>query len=436
MSTDLFQLLFYPAGTASSHLRCVVPSRLLERHHGFLGRIVDPETITPDAVRAGIESRVWIINREVPCLIAEQMIRRARSSGRAVAYELDDYILAPPLAHPHHSLYEAYRPRLERILAAVDLVIVSTEELARRLAPLNPNILVYKNMLPPAVPPDAVPDGPIRIGYSGLAAHAAELPFVLRLFERLYERWGDRLAFHIFGCGEPDLPSIDCPIHPTPAMPDYAEFLARLRSTNLAIGLGFLEDNDFNRCKSAVKFLEYASAGAVGVFSDVGAYRDLGEADGACVLPPDETIWLNRLHRLLEDRPLRDEFRRRAQKRAVAAYDESLIAAYAARLAALTDAPRRDDPDFKPPDEIYIHGTGRLGRYCALLLEELGTRIAGFLDNNAPPAGGELLGHPVQRPAILRRHRCPVLIASYTWFDEIHAQLAKDYRLTFADGLL
>lgn len=56
------------------------------------------------------------------------------------------------------------------------------------------------------------------------------------------------------------------------------------------IGLAPLEDNEFNRCRSPIKFLEYTACGVATVASDVGVYRSVIGHQMGLLVADDEWV--------------------------------------------------------------------------------------------------------------------------------------------------
>src|SRR5262249_55319210 len=98
------------------------------------------------------------------------------------------------------------------------------------------------------------------------------------------------------------------------------------------IGIAPLADTPFNRCKSALKALDYAAMGLPILASDNAVYRG-SAADGvAGWLVPDETdAWFVALARLVRDSALRRQLAARARDAARAG---TLAAQAAQRRAA------------------------------------------------------------------------------------------------------
>ncbi len=72
-----------------------------------------------------------------------------------------------------------------------------------------------------------------------------------------------------------------------------------LNNLNIDIGHAPLLPNNFNRCKSTIKYYEYAMVGAAGVYSALEPYEDVVDGVTGLVVEPDEHCWLDAIDRLI-----------------------------------------------------------------------------------------------------------------------------------------
>jgi hypothetical protein len=201
--------------------------------------------------------------------------------------------------------------------------------------------------------------GPVRILYMGTATHGADLDLVLPALARLHETFGDRIAIEIVGITGPgDLPHfirrVEVPRRAGLSYPAFVAWLTdRQRRQPWSIGIAPLADTPFNRCKSAIKMLDYAALGLATVVSDMRAYRDPAygdfaqplEVEGALAggyLAPDTAQWFHGLARLVRRPDLRLAMARLGH---AAWLREGTLAAQAeARVASVARLlPRRSD---------------------------------------------------------------------------------------------
>lgn len=234
-----------------------------------------------------------LIQREFPRFTAafDAVLARARAAGKPVLYELDDLLLELPRDHPGWRYHARSRPALLRAVLAADAVLVSTAPLADYLRPFNPNVRVWPNCwdaaLWPLVPPAVGdPAAPVVIGYVGTHTHGPDVAQIGPVLRRVLERHAGRVRVRFLG-GTPPPPEVAG--RPDVAWEqfarlDYADYARALRTEQLDIALAPLRDEPFNRCKSAIKYLEYSALGAAGVYSRLPPY--------AAVVASGQTGWL------------------------------------------------------------------------------------------------------------------------------------------------
>ncbi len=237
---------------------------------------------------------------------AAALLAHAARTRAPFVFDLDDNLVELPPDHPEA---ERLGPRAETVatlLAGADRVHVSTPLLAERLAPFVRGGIGHIQLIPNGLDERlwSAPEGlgtaqaetlaaagvaaePVRILYMGTATHGADLDLVLPALARLHETFGERIAIEIVGIvGPRDVPPfirrVEVPARAGLSYPAFVAWLTeRQRRQPWSIGIAPLADTPFNRCKSAVKMLDYAALGLATVVSDMAAYRDPAYGDFA-----------------------------------------------------------------------------------------------------------------------------------------------------------
>jgi glycosyltransferase involved in cell wall biosynthesis len=227
----------------------------------------------------------------------------------------------------------ALAPHLElmkHLCATAHVVTVTTPALKQELATFARNIMVMPNMIDTdAAPQRRGNNARVRLGWCGGPTHADDLAvflpavaalqrqtdvqFVLfGMFDQNFDRTVQKArlmtpqvraqnpAVAAFGRMADALKGVHC--EHVPSVP-YGAFSDRLAALNFDIGVCPLQDTRFNRCRSAVKFYQYAAANTVTVASGVQAYQ------GECSLLTDNTVagWLEALLALVNDEQARQQ---------------------------------------------------------------------------------------------------------------------------------
>lgn len=202
-------------------------------------------------------------------------------------------------------------------------ILASTPFLAETVRPLNPNVMLLPATIDPADIP-VVPkpnDGMLRIGMAGTDTHNLDLPLVMPGLQAVSRR--PDVEIHFWGChpgfregnaeGIREYEGITYVYH-------QAE--SSFRAYHAAIGemdimLAPLVDNEWNRAKSPVKWLDATVHGIALLCADLEPYAPA--VDGVTCLKartPEE--YGRQLLRLVEDAPLRQRIGQAARQEVLA----------------------------------------------------------------------------------------------------------------------
>jgi len=162
----------------------------------------------------------------------------------------------------------------------------------------------------------------IVIGYMGTGTHDQDLAIVVPALHALNKMYPGRLLFQFIGIVDEqrrknwrELDGLPIEIiHPHPVEAEYPAFMVWFTGcTNWDIAIAPLTDDKFNSCKSDVKFLDYAAAGAPGIYSSVTAYSSTVQ-NGKTGILVDNTpeAWITALCNLIDHENLRHELVRNA----------------------------------------------------------------------------------------------------------------------------
>jgi GT2 family glycosyltransferase/glycosyltransferase involved in cell wall biosynthesis len=269
---------------------------------------------------------------------AESLIRHCDERGITLLYDVDDDLRHIPRGHPDAQLLRPQARTVSRLVRSADAVWVSTPALAATLAELRDDVRVMENGLderlwvaaPPSTPPR---QGPVRILFMGTATHDADFAIVEGALARLKSVFAEYVAVDLVGISSRyDMPSwvnrIGMPVQVGGSYPGFVNWITQ---QHWDIGIAPLTDTAFNRCKSAIKTLDYAAIGLPMLASDHEAFRgSLADGPGGWLLPDDENAWFVALAQLVRDTNLR----RRLAEGARAALPAGTLAAQAAKRRA------------------------------------------------------------------------------------------------------
>lgn len=235
-----------------------------------------------------------------------------RRRGQVTVFEANDYFydVQPwsPIAASwqDRSIQEEYRHYME----VADAVQTSSDELAREWSAWARRVAVFRNHLAEIPPLRPSPVRPLTIGWGGSPGHFADWYALAPYLERWLLAHPDvHLAVMTNEFARPfiHLPAERYHFTPFGTLANYLEFLPRLD-----IGLAPLLPSDYNRCRSDVKYLEYAAHGVAGIYADAAPYRQsvVPEQTGLLYRTPEDL--LAALDHLVAEPTLRQRLRAEA----------------------------------------------------------------------------------------------------------------------------
>jgi tetratricopeptide (TPR) repeat protein len=240
------------------------------------------------------------------------IIERRRAAGQVTVFEANDYFYDVQPWNPVARQWQdrAIQDEYRQYMAIADAVQTSTPELARRWQPWARRVFVFRNYLTDVPPLAAPPARPLTIGWGGSPGHLADWYHLTPWLQQWLEAHPDvRLAVMTNEFGRPfiNLPSERYHFTPFGSLAAYYQFLH-----TLDIGLAPLLPSEYNRCRSDVKYLEYASRGVAGIYADLEPYRATVEPGKTGLLYRTPEEFLQALDRLAGDAALRQSIREQA----------------------------------------------------------------------------------------------------------------------------
>jgi len=265
-----------------------------------------------------------IIQREFPAYFPayKQIIQNAQKYQKPVIYEIDDLLFFLPKNHPDrltHNFSSSLLPIWQAVHEA-DFVTVSTKRLKDNLFDTNPNIFIIPNFFDDKLWKLKTPilkdnnDQELIIGYMGTNSHQPDLLPILPIIKKLINNYPKKLKFRIWGLKPPDEFLIGGKIEWSPFYSmNYREFAQFFQTQSADIFISPLIENEFNKCKSPIKFFEYTSLGVPGIYSSIEPYSGIIKNNVTGVLAESIEDWERNLTTLIQDPKLRYQLAVNAQ---------------------------------------------------------------------------------------------------------------------------
>lgn len=267
------------------------------------------------------KSDIVILQRYIPVAVLKAVGFDLLKS-KTLIYETDDNLLSVPESNPVAENYSKLSDEIKYIVNLADCITVSTNNLKETLSSFHDNIVVLDNYIDRKLWGNLLQkrysseNDKVNIFYSGSFTHKEDLELIRPLYERLYQRYNDKLVFNFVGCA---LDSIAGNGNSDLSYRNYYDYAAYISSCHVDIAIAPLIDNDFNRAKSNLKYLEYSYCGFPGVYSSVEPYETTVDdnQDGFLVKDNSLDIWYDAISHLIDNPNCREEFARVAQEKIV-----------------------------------------------------------------------------------------------------------------------
>jgi len=260
------------------------------------------------------EADIVIVTRGFPNKETIKLVRKINASKKCLIYETDDAI---PLIPDHHQKpwYKEAAPYIFECANLANVVTVSTKPLAQLFKTFGESVEVIENQLDPRIwTPDLRGEklrgnSGIRIGIVGSKHHQRDFEILGSVVGPITEKH-DSVSWVIYGDGASHLleklPASRCRY--VPPNYDYESHPERLSRLRLDIGLCPLLDDDFNRCKSDIKYLEFGFLGTCGIYSKLPPYESsVSHEIHGLLCEWSEQAWFEAIETLIADENLRDE---------------------------------------------------------------------------------------------------------------------------------
>jgi glycosyltransferase involved in cell wall biosynthesis len=312
---------------------------LLPLSHKYLKGKIEPIIITDKNLKDTKEEH--ILNNEYDCCIVQRdvlgdlsiakiIVQRCREKNIGLIYEIDDDLLNIEESHPEYEFYTSRSGSVMYMLEHADTVTVSTEELKKRYEKYNKSIKVIGNALDENLwckKSDKKSGETIKIGYIGSFTHDNDLLTIKDAIINIKKKFAMKnieVSFNVIGVmkgsdKEQWINTINIPNNKKV----YPEFVKWLKETvNFDFAIAPLADNNINKSKSELKYLEYTALGLPGIYSDNGPFSKVisNEINGLLVEDNSAGIWEDQISKMIENKKLRNKILDNAKKNIIENY--------------------------------------------------------------------------------------------------------------------
>jgi len=241
--------------------------------------------------------------------------------GARIIVDIDDNLWQTPTGNVAKGTINQFVNQglmMTKSVQDADWVTVSTEPMRVALKPLNEKIAVLPNYV---VPSEwnfkRKPHERIRIAWVWSPTHIPDMMEVEGALKKIQKKYGDKVEIIMMGTGL----SVYKGIKTTniPGVP-YAQYPKLFTELGIDISIAPLEKNDFNKCKSNIKWLESTMAGAAFIGSKVYPYEFSVKDGKTGYIADSEAQWVKKMSFLIENEEKRADMVEAAQNEVLADY--------------------------------------------------------------------------------------------------------------------
>ena len=268
---------------------------------------------------------IWFIkylpDNNLPALLLScRQILRERGKKVKIVVDLDDNVFEIPFGNI--AMFFWGNSKIEKMASLVkyaDLVKCSTEPLKDYVVKnLNDKAVVLKNCLDLDQWEDTEEENDVvKIGWVYSKTHIPDIGECKKAIQEIKKEYGDKISIELFG-GDNTVFDVETVVHEPIEFRQYHYKLMRL---NWDISIAPLVDNEFNRGKSNIKWLESTMAGSAFIGSKVAPYTDSIKNGKTGYLCKTKAQWKKALKTLIDDKTKRKEIRQNAYNEIVEKYD-------------------------------------------------------------------------------------------------------------------
>lgn len=292
-----------------------------------------------------------------------QLTKKLKDAGKYLIYIIDDDLLNIPPEISSAAYYgeKEIQGYIHGMIEMSDAILSPSPLLLEKYAVNGRRAIQIEE---PAIAPVPYkphdPDKPVKIGFAGSIDRTGDLEEILRdALLSIKRKYGDKVEFEFFGA----IPLFAKELNARciSYCNSYDEYRNTLNSLEWDVGLAPMPDTPFHACKHYNKFIEYAAAGIMGIYSEMEPYARL-KSIGApgCFCPNDVAAWYEALSFFIEHPAEREETRWGCVKMAQTKFSVAHSAAELMNSAGKVFKLSRDKKDVVGISSVRIRGVGHL----------------------------------------------------------------------------
>ena len=248
-----------------------------------------------------------------------------------VLMEIDDYMFGLPATNIAHSIYKQggmFENVAVEQMKISDGMIVSTSHLKELYKLYNNKIKVVPNGIDFEVwdrlKKPTKEKKKLRIGFAGSPNHKIDIEYISNIILQIRDEYPN-VEFWFLSCC-PDFFKREKRIHLLDRWTLVDKYPQALADMDLDIGIAPLLDNNFNRGKSCMRWLEYSALKIPTIASPIVPFKQAIKHGHTGLLARSGDEWLTAFRKLIENEKLRKSIGNNAYKEVKANHNMKVIA--------------------------------------------------------------------------------------------------------------
>ena len=251
----------------------------------------------------------------------------AKRAGKKLIYVLDDDLLNVPdyLSSSPYYLLPSTQNNIKTIMSNCDTLLTPSPVLLEKYGNGFKNaFLIAEPSLNRIAKKEK--NEKIKIGFAGSIDRTQDINNILKeAIEKIVDKYDEQIEIEFMGA-KPDFVE-QLGLKHLPYQDGYDAYTAYMARCNWDIGLAPMPQSEFHRCKYFNKYVEYASFGIAGIYSNLEPYVYAIENEVNGLLVNNTTDeWFKAICRLIEDDKLRNNISKECLRQANEIYALDILA--------------------------------------------------------------------------------------------------------------
>lgn len=252
----------------------------------------------------------------------------AKKAGKRLVYVLDDDLLNVPghiVSAPFYNRRKTQK-LIRKIMSLCDCFASPSKKLIEKYGGNFKETALIEEPALYSGEPSRNNSGKINICFAGSLDRTKDIEtLITEVIRSLIRKYGSRITFTFFGArpaivDELGLRYIDY-------MNDYSDYMSVMVSQDFDIGLAPMVETEFSSCKHYNKYIEYASYGIAGIYSNVLPYnRAVRDRENGMLCENNAVAWYDAIAELIDDPDLLERIKRQCRKEAETVYSIGTVA--------------------------------------------------------------------------------------------------------------